>query len=144
MDTKLYFWSTIRTGCLILLYIAIVIRQINCLKPNESLLASQHFSRILKEAKCQQPVPRVVNIQELFPSATKKYIPHCTLMHFCGYDTGCCRQENERCVPKTVQDVDLYFFTVELTPRGQRKGVEMITMQNHTECMCQPINDSPR
>lgn len=125
-------------------YILLIICEINCIKQNESLLASQHFSRILKEAKCHTPVPRVVNIQELFPSATKKYIPHCTSLHYCGYDTGCCRQENEKCVPKTVEDVDLYFFTVELTPRGQRKGVEVITMQNHTECMCQPINDSPR
>ena len=131
----------------ILILILVIVRNIRLISAkdiNESLLASQHFTRILKEAKCQSPVPRVVNIQEIFPSATKKYIPHCTLLHFCGYDSGCCRQENERCVPKTVQKVELYFWTIELTPRGQKKGVEMITMQNHTECECQPINDSPR
>jgi hypothetical protein len=129
------------------LFLMIIVRNLKLMSAkqiNESLLASQHFSRILKEAKCQIPVPRVVNIQELFPSATKKYIPHCTLLHFCGYDSGCCRQENERCVPKTVQNVELYFWTIELTPRGQKKGVEMIIMQNHTECECQHINDSPR
>ena len=113
-------------------------------KQNESALASQHFSRIIKEAKCKLPVPRVVNIQKMFPSGTKKYIPHCTLLHYCGHESGCCRQENEQCVPKVIETVQLYFWTIELTPSGPKKGIEMIEMKNHTECMCQPINDLPR
>lgn len=116
-------------------------------KQIESALASQHFKRILKEAKCQVPVPRVVNIQELFPSATKKYIPHCTLLHMCGPESGCCNSETEKCVPKKVQLVDLYFWTIELSGKtrgGQKKAVEVISMQNHTECECKPINDLPR
>lgn len=77
---------------------------------------------------------------ELHPSAIKKYIPHCTILHFCGPHSGCCRHENEQCVPKTVEEVKLYFWTIELTPRGHKKGIEVVSMQNHTECMCAPIN----
>lgn len=84
---------------------------------------------------------RVVNINsELHPSAIKKYIPHCTILHYCGPHSGCCRHENEQCVPKTVEEVKLYFWTIELTPRGHKKGIEVVSMQNHTECMCAPIN----
>lgn len=111
---------------------------------NESTLASQHYSRVLKEVRCQNPVPRVVHISQLFPSARKKYVPHCTMLYVCGQESGCCRQENEQCVPKTIEDVDLYFWVVELTPKGPKKGVEVITMKNHTECYCQPLNDNPR
>lgn len=108
---------------------------------NESLLASQHYNRILKFAKCQTPLAQVVNINsELHPSAIKKYIPHCTILHYCGPHSGCCRHENEQCVPKKVEEVKLYFWTIELTPRGHKKGIEVISMQNHTECMCAPIN----
>lgn len=115
-----------------------------CDRLNESLLASQHYNRILKFAKCQTPFPRVVNINsELHPSAIKKYIPHCTILHYCGPHSGCCRQENEQCVPKTIEQVKLYFWTIELTPRGHKKGIEVISMSNHTECMCAPINASP-
>jgi len=113
---------------------------------NDSMMASQHFSRIVKEAKCQTPVPRVIHLSDIFPSARKKFVPHCTLLYFCGSYSGCCRQENEQCAPKTIQEVDLYFWVIELTTDGkQKKGVEAITMKNHTECHCQPINnDIPR
>jgi hypothetical protein len=114
---------------------------IYCDRLNESLLASQHYNRILKFAKCQTPFPRVVNINsELHPSAIKKYIPHCTILHYCGPHSGCCRQENEQCVPKTMEQVKLYFWTIELTPRGHKKGIEVISMSNHTSCHCAPIN----
>ena len=117
---------------------------IKCDHPSESLLASQRYNRILKYAKCQTPFARVVNIHhELRLSAVKKYIPHCTILHYCGPHSGCCRQENEQCVPKTVKEVKLYFWTIELTPRGHKKGIEVITMKNHTECMCAPINQKP-
>ena len=112
----------------------------------DSILAYQHFSRVIKEAKCQTPVPKVIQISDHMLSAKKKFIPHCTVLHFCGRFSGCCRQENEQCVPKTVEDVKLYFWVIELTADGkQRKGVEHIVMKNHTECHCQPINeDTPR
>lgn len=108
----------------------------------ESLMASQHYQRIIKYAKCQRPHARVVNVQSELkhnPSASKKYIPHCTILHTCGPHSGCCRLENEQCIPKRIEDVKLYFWTIELTPRGHKKGIEVITMQNHTECMCAPI-----
>jgi hypothetical protein len=85
-------------------------------------------------------------MSDLYPSARKKFLPHCTLLHFCGKFSGCCRQENEQCVPKTIEEVEIYFWVIELTTDGkQKKGVEYITMKNHTECHCIPINnDIPR
>lgn len=110
---------------------------------NDSLLASQHFTRILKEAKCQTPVPKVIHISDFILSAKRKFVPHCTLLHFCGHFSGCCRQENEECVAKTVEEVKLHFWVIELLPDGkQKKGVDFLTMKNHTECHCQPINDN--
>ena len=85
---------------------------------------------------------KVVNIQNELqnPSATKKYIPHCTILHYCGEHTGCCRLETEHCIAKTIEMVRLYFWTIEITARGHKKGIEVIMMKNHTECMCAPIN----
>lgn len=110
----------------------------------ESLLASQHFNRILKEAKCRFPVPRVVHIKDLFPSAvsaTKKYIPHCTVLYSCGQFSGCCRQESEQCETNITQQIDLYFRVIELTSDGkQKKSIERLSLKNDTECHCVPIN----
>ncbi|XP_075675920.1 uncharacterized protein LOC113798173 [Dermatophagoides pteronyssinus] len=122
-------------------YKRLIINQPNT---NESLMASEHYNRILKYAKCQYPHAKIINIQnelQINPSATKKYIPHCTILHYCGENSGCCRLETEHCIPKTIEEVKLYFWTIEITSRGQhKKGIEVITMKNHTECMCAPIN----
>nr|XP_027204465.1 probable serine/threonine-protein kinase MARK-A [Dermatophagoides pteronyssinus] len=122
-------------------YKRLIINQPNT---NESLMASEHYNRILKYAKCQYPHAKIINIQnelQINPSATKKYIPHCTILHYCGENSGCCRLETEHCIPKTIEEVKLYFWTIEITSRGQhKKGIEIITMKNHTECMCAPIN----
>lgn len=120
-------------------YQRLIINQPNS---NESLLASEHYNRVLKYAKCQYPMAKVVNIQNELqnPSATKKYIPHCTILHYCGEHTGCCRLETEHCIAKTIEMVRLYFWTIEITARGHKKGIEVIMMKNHTECMCAPIN----
>ncbi|RWS27911.1 platelet-derived growth factor subunit A-like protein [Leptotrombidium deliense] len=112
---------------------------------NDAKLAAIHLSKITKEAKCKKPLPRVVHIEELHPNARKKYLPHCTVLHFCGQETGCCRQENEICSPKTIEEVTLNFWVVELTAFGKRKGVEKMTFLNHTECDCiSPIGNSTR
>lgn len=108
----------------------------------DSLLATQHVNRMIKDASCSKPVPKVVRVQDLLPNSTphKQYLPHCTVLHFCGQESGCCRSERHHCVPKNVEEVKLYFLTVELTPTGTKKGVETITAKNHTECHCVPIN----
>ncbi|KAF7492402.1 hypothetical protein SSS_03234 [Sarcoptes scabiei] len=92
------------------------------------LLASRHYSRVLNLGRCQLPQARIVNVQkELNSSPSKKYIPHCTILHYCGSSTGCCLTETERCVPKTIENVTLYFWTLELTSSGARKNIEADT-----------------
>ncbi|KAH9416909.1 hypothetical protein DERP_013880 [Dermatophagoides pteronyssinus] len=85
-------------------YKRLIINQPNT---NESLMASEHYNRILKYAKCQYPHAKIINIQnelQINPSATKKYIPHCTILHYCGENSGCCRLETEHCIPKTIEE----------------------------------------
>lgn len=107
----------------------------------DSMLASFHFNRALREARCKDPLPRVVHISDVYMSSRKKYLPHCTVLFRCSQDTGCCHSEDMVCGPKTIQRVKLYFWTVELTRSGQRKGVEILTFDNHTECECKSIID---
>ena len=108
---------------------------------DDALRASQHFTRVLSEAKCSKPYPRVVQLDELFPNSGKKFVPRCTLIHYCGEDTGCCQQENQRCSPLKQEPVTLYFWVIELTNRGQKRGIEKVTLFNDTECYCK--NNSP-
>ncbi|XP_074602174.1 uncharacterized protein LOC141855885 [Brevipalpus obovatus] len=107
----------------------------------DSMLASFHFNRALREARCKDPLPRVVHISDVYMSSRKKYLPHCTVLFRCSQDTGCCHSEDMVCGPKTIQTVKLNFWTVELTRGGQRKGVEILTFDNHTECECKSIID---
>lgn len=108
---------------------------------DDALKASQHFTRVLSEAKCSKPFPRVVKLDELFPNSGKKFVPRCTLIHYCGEDTGCCQQENQKCSPLKQEPITLYFWVVELTNRGQKRGIEKVTLFNDTECYCK--NNSP-
>lgn len=105
----------------------------------DSMMASLHFSRALREANCKKPLPRVVHIGALLVSSRKKFLPHCTVLYKCSQETGCCHSEDQVCGPKSIQTVALPFWTVELTKDGQRKGVEILTFENHTECECKSI-----
>jgi len=107
----------------------------------DSMLTSLHFNRALREARCKDPLPRVIHISDVYMSSRKKYLPHCTVLFRCSQDTGCCHSEDMVCGPKTIQTVKLHFWTVELTRGGQRKGVEILTFDNHTECECKSIVD---
>ena len=110
-------------------------------------LATNHFSSMLRDAKCERPMPRVVHVSEMFPNARKQYAPHCTVIHFCGDDTGCCH-ENEQCVARHEETIELRFWVVELAADEskdgkkiiQRKGVEKLRFSNATECHCQRNN----
>lgn len=127
----------------IILLIFVIVNISSCAKVSrdDALKASQHFSRVLSEAKCAKPFPRVVKMDELFPNSGKKFVPRCTLIHYCGDDTGCCQHENQRCSPLKQEPVTLYFWVVELTNRGQKRGIEKVTLLNDTECYCK--NNSP-
>jgi hypothetical protein len=111
---------------------------------NLTQLAAEHFARILKDAKCEKPMPRVVFMKDLFPSHNKRYIPSGTLLHFCGSQSGCCPHESQKCVAKSVQQILLYFRVFELTSSGSKKSVEAIHFKNDTLCQCKFVNSNER
>lgn len=112
------------------------------LKREDASRASRHLNRVLKEVKCSQPFPRVVKMSDLITNSRKTYLPRCTLLHFCGDDTGCCPHENQRCVAAKSEAVTLYFWVMEMTDSGSRKGVEKVVLTNDTECHCQVMHHS--
>lgn len=111
---------------------------------SEEMNASLHFSRLIKDGRCKLPFKKLVYLSDLYPSEKKKFVPHATILHFCGSETGCCNSESQVCAPKTQQNVTLVFWVIELTNFGQKKGVEKLIFRNDTECECQPINQGAR
>lgn len=86
--------------------------------------------RISAAVTCRRPRPRVIPVQSATTDSsssavsslgpnTKQYIPHCTILHRCGDDAGCCNSDTRTCVARSQQLVDLYFFvsTVRGTAR---------------------------
>src|SRR5687767_11987007 len=88
------------------------------IKKEDGLKAQEHFAQVLAEAKCSKPFPRVVKISDIVRNPQKKFVPRCTLLHFCGEETGCCHHENQQCVAKTQEQVIKYFWTIEFVPGG--------------------------
>lgn len=70
--------------------------------------ATAHISRIYSEAQCNIPRPKIIPIETEI--ASKTYVPHCTVLHRCADDTGCCHTDAQTCVPKRTATVDLYFY----------------------------------
>lgn len=107
---------------------------------NESQLAAQHFARVLRVAKCDRPMPRVLYLSKIFPQVNKKYIPFATILHVCDSSSGCCSDERFRCSPKNSERITLHFITYELTDQGNARNTEALTFDNHTKCHCKHIN----
>lgn len=110
-------------------------------------MASKHLNRIVKQAKCKLPLKRLVRINDLFPKEShKKYAPDCTMIHFCGPETGCC-DESEKCSVKKLDEITLYFRVIQLMANQSNQltqTIQSLTFQNHTECECQPVNKDKR
>lgn len=79
---------------------------------------------------CRKPRPKVVQVPL---NGTKSYIPHCTILHRCGADTGCCKDDSEVCAMKESEAVDLYFI---VSVPGRMDRYEKLSFVNHTECHC--------
>ena len=56
---------------------------------------------------CRWPKPKVIPVQN---HSAKLYVPHCTILHRCGDDTGCCNTDSRTCIASKTQTVDLYFY----------------------------------
>lgn len=70
-------------------------------------LASVHATKMYSEAKCKWPKPKVIAVQN---DPDKLYTPHCTVLHRCGEDSGCCFTDTRTCAVKFYEHVDLYFY----------------------------------
>lgn len=77
---------------------------------NLQRLAFKHKMKVVKDAACRKPMPKVIKVSDVYPSATKIYLPQCTIIHQCAEDTGCCSGPFEKCGPKSSEKVDLYFY----------------------------------
>ncbi|XP_071454756.1 uncharacterized protein [Hetaerina americana] len=98
--------------------------------------AIQHSLKVSREGLCKVPRPKVVQVKDVYPHPAKTYMPHCTILHQCGDDTGCCRDETLSCVPRKTKRIELYFYTATLGS-GHGSVVEKLVFYNHTECECQ-------
>ncbi|KAL3266725.1 hypothetical protein HHI36_010886 [Cryptolaemus montrouzieri] len=101
---------------------------------SSATLARVHFMRVTSEGTCKKPLPRVISVQSEHPDPSRSYTPHCTVLHRCAEDTGCCLQHNMRCGPKKQEEIHLYFYTKTLGTLQSK--IEKLTFWNHTECTC--------
>lgn len=111
-----------------------------------SARAARHQEFVWREAGCRVPQPRVQCLKELHPNDTRKFVPHCTILHRCAPDTGCCAAEEQHCQARTVQAVQLPFLVLHLDAGGGSSRYEPITLvfDNHTECECRLRNEPIR
>lgn len=84
---------------------------INCFIADGDLeKAVQHAVTVGREAQCRVPKPRLVQVKDMYPHPSKTYIPHCTILHQCGDDTGCCKSDTLTCTARKTESVELYFY----------------------------------
>ncbi|XP_076331590.1 uncharacterized protein LOC143236852 isoform X2 [Tachypleus tridentatus] len=110
--------------------------------------ANEHFLQIRRTATCHTPRPQVVNVKHYYPDPRRKYLPSCTILHRCTDNAGCCYDERMKCGPRAIQEVVLYFYTLQVGKQGTYVGLsntaEKLLFMNHTECECRPIDSQPR
>ncbi|XP_055538200.1 rho GTPase-activating protein gacZ-like [Wyeomyia smithii] len=94
-----------------------------------SRLASHHASKLRREGICSVPKPKIILAST---DPTKQYTPHCTILHRCGDDVGCCLP-TQTCASSKNTTIELYFFVHTV---GSRSTIERLSFINHTECAC--------
>ncbi|XP_065093847.1 uncharacterized protein DDB_G0283357-like [Ochlerotatus camptorhynchus] len=105
-------------------------------KTDGSRLASFHAAKIRREGSCFIPKPKMILASN---DPSKQYTPHCTILHRCGDDVGCCLP-TQTCAASKNSTVELYFFVQTV---GSRPSIERLSFINHTECACFSRHDSP-
>lgn len=105
----------------------------------DARLATLEIVKVQREGKCKAPAKRVIPIYQLLNNShqMKRFLPHCTILHRCESETGCCNSESEQCSVKKQEPVRLPFWVISLSADGQQfKTIEWFTFHNHTECEC--------
>lgn len=80
----------------------------NMEEPTVEKKAQEHYEKMKRETACKNPSPKIVKVNEVYPSPHKTYYPSCTVIHQCTEESGCC-PEKRKCVPLVTQNVTLYF-----------------------------------
>lgn len=70
-------------------------------------LAYEHQVRVSREGVCKWPRPKLVQVGN---HSSKTYTPHCTVLHRCSDETGCCHADYKTCQPRFKENVTLYFW----------------------------------
>lgn len=73
-------------------------------------MAKFHVAKLRREGNCNVPKPKIVLASN---DPTKQYTPHCTILHRCGDDVGCCPQA-KTCAASKNSTVELYFFVCSI------------------------------
>ena len=105
----------------------------------DARLATLEIVKVQKDGRCKAPTKRVIPIYKLLNDShqMKRFLPHCTILHRCESETGCCNSESEQCSMKKQEPVRLPFWVISLSADGQQfKTIEWFTFHNHTECEC--------
>ncbi|XP_062549327.1 lateral signaling target protein 2 homolog isoform X2 [Armigeres subalbatus] len=98
-------------------------------KTDASRLATFHAAKIKREGSCFTPKPKMILASN---DPSKHYTPHCTILHRCGDDVGCCLP-TQTCAASRNSTV----HTV-----GSMPSIESLSFINHTECACFSRNGS--
>lgn len=98
----------------------------------------------MNSIQCRSPLPKLFAVKDLYPAGSKRYLPHCVMLHRCDNDAGCCEKDDEMCSPATSETVFVYFYVNEFTPSGRKQSVLKMPFLNHTSCKCMPTRDNPR
>ncbi|EDW39885.1 GL16244 [Drosophila persimilis] len=106
-------------------------RQQALMQKRERALAQAHMHQVMADATCRVPQPRCQRVQQ---DPSKIYTPHCTVLHRCSEDSGCCPSRTQICAAKSTHNVELHFFVK--SNKQHRPIIEKRTFVNHTECHC--------
>ncbi|XP_044256159.1 uncharacterized protein LOC123006065 [Tribolium madens] len=109
----------------------------------KAVMLGKHFAAVEK-FKCKDPQPRAIAISELLNEsiineATWGITPDITVLHRCGA-AGCCHK-NKTCQARRTETVTLIFL---IKRSGRHKEYIDVRAQNHTECECQQLVNSPK
>ncbi|PSN44147.1 hypothetical protein C0J52_15665, partial [Blattella germanica] len=76
----------------------------------------EHNSELTKFGACRIPRPKVIKVSDEYPHPSKTYFPHCTILHRCSDDTGCCSSDSSTCAALKMEQVERFFY-VSTTPQ---------------------------
>lgn len=75
----------------------------------KSSAAAAHYLQVQNTGKCHNPILKVIPVHVEHPNSSVTYTPHCTVLHRCAEDTGCC-ENDATCQYKKREEVSLYFY----------------------------------